>query len=223
MSSYPEILGEYALILLGGEITDLAIFQKMAATARIIVCADSGAKHARLLDLNVDVIVGDLDSISKETLEYYRERGSEIVQMAEQESDDFEKALRYLNGRFKGYVRILGISGNRTDHMLTNFSVMLRYSDSFESLVAYDDSAEHQFLTAKRNNCSITCPVGTTISLTPFGEAIGVTTQNLRYPLISEDLRLGEREGLSNVATGTPITITIVSGALLVTVNSLPA
>jgi|GEM_PF-4431694 len=93
---------------------------------------------------------------------------------------------------------------------------MLRYVERFTSLLAMDANAEYRFLTTRRNRISIECSLGTTISLIPFGEAQGIVTENLRYPLKRESLRLGEREGLSNIATGSPVTITIERGALLV-------
>lgn len=95
---------------------------------------------------------------------------------------------------------------------------MLRYSERFAGLFAMDADAEYRFLTAARNHCSIECPLGTVISLIPFGEAHGIVTENLRYPLGNESLTLGKREGLSNAATGSSVTIMIESGALLIAV-----
>jgi thiamine pyrophosphokinase len=202
----------FVLLILGGDISGAS------TPDGLVVCADSGADYARRFGLAIQAIVGDLDSVSKETLEYYRGQGSDIVEIPEQDHNDFEKALKYLVSKNILSVRVLGMTGGRADHTLTNFSVMLRYTDRFESLVALDASGEHQFLTAKRNSASIDCPVGTTISLTPFGEANGVTTANLKYALHGEQLKLGVREGLSNVATDTPVGVTIASGALLISV-----
>jgi thiamine pyrophosphokinase len=213
------IAGNYALVLLGGEISDRSFLAQLAAGACCIVCADSGAEYADPLELNVDAIVGDLDSISQSTLEQYRAKGTKIVRIPEQNSNDFEKALRHLSTTFHGHVKVLGMTGKRTDHTLANFSVMLRYTDRFDSMVAFDQTAEHRFLTKKHPQSSIECPFGTTISLVPFGTASGITTVNLQWPLSSGELRLGEREGLSNVAIGSPVEIRIEDGALLVTVN----
>ncbi|HWF44548.1 MAG TPA: thiamine diphosphokinase [Candidatus Kapabacteria bacterium] len=213
------IPGNFALVLLGGEISDTSFLADLAASACCIVCADSGAEYANALQLNVDAIVGDFDSISQSTLEYFRAKGTKIVRIPEQNSNDFEKALRHLSTTFHGHVKVLGVTGKRTDHTLANFSVMLRFTDRFDSVMAYDETADHRFLTKKHPQCSIECPFGTTISLVPFGTASGITTVNLQWPLSSDTLLLGEREGLSNVAIGSPVEIRIEDGALLVTVN----
>lgn len=170
------------------------------------------------MELPCHAIVGDLDSVTQDTLRYFEERGTEIVRVPEQDHNDFEKALEYLAGKWDGDVRILGITGGRADHTLSNFSVMLRYAERFASILAIDADAEYRFLTTDRNNCSIECPSGTTISLIPFGEARGIVTKNLRYPLSRETMSLGTREGVSNVATGSPVTISIESGLLLISV-----
>lgn len=189
-----------------------------ASHAAFNIAADSGAEHARKFELPLDAIVGDLDSISSETLEWYRNQGTKILHVSEQEHNDFEKVLRYLEEFWKGKVRILGLSGGRMDHTLSNLSVMLRYSDEFEAVIAVDEFGSHSFLTTRNNSVEISCNIGTRISLTPFGEAIGITTSNLQYPLRKESLRLGAREGLSNVATGSPVSVSIERGALLVSV-----
>ena len=114
---------------------------------------------------------------------------------------------------------MLGLTGLRTDHTLTNLSVMLRWSNRFDRLVAIDDCASYQFLTEERNQIEIEAHAGGLVSLMPYGVARTVKTENLQYALSSEDLTLGIREGLSNVATASPVRVSIESGALLVIVS----
>lgn len=214
---------DFALLLLGGFLGEEVLpTLEWTAGSKLIVSADSGAEHARKLGLQVNTIIGDLDSISPETLRFFEDQKNPrcvIIQVPEQEHNDFEKALNYLSERWNGAVRILGMTDGRTDHTLSNLSVMLRYSDKFSSIEAFDGEFIHSFLTTKHNHRSIECPIGTTISLMPYGEAIGVTTENLRYPLSKETLRLGEREGLSNISTASPVSISIESGALLISIK----
>jgi thiamine pyrophosphokinase len=211
---------KFALVLLGGSLGDETTALECANGAQQILCADSGAEHARRLGLVVDAIVGDLDSITPESLQHFQQQNPpcQIVQVPDQEHNDFEKVLTYLAERWSEAVRILGMTGGRADHNLSNFSVMLRYADKFSSIEAFDGEFMHSFLTTNHNFRSIECSLDTTISLMPFGEAIGVTTKNLQYSLSNETLRLGKREGLSNISTASPVTISITSGALLISV-----
>ncbi len=210
---------DFTILILAGEIHNRENLLDHASRAAHIVAADGGAEHACLLGLKLDAIVGDLDSVSKETCKFYEEQDPpcEIVLVPEQDHNDLEKSLIYLLKIGSGEVRIFGITGGRTDHTLSNLSVMLRYAGRFQKLIAYDESGYHFFVEGQKA-CRFDCPVGTTISLTPFGKASGIVTTNLRFPLSNETLEQGIREGLSNEALGSPVTIVIEAGALLVSV-----
>lgn len=210
-------MDEFCVIVLGGEVAHS--LSRYAGRAHYVLCADSGAEHTRKLGLRCDAIVGDLDSISPDTRQYYEDQALPILHVPEQEHNDFEKALEHLLSKWNGTVLVFGMTGGRLDHTLSNLSVMLRYSTRFEMLFALDDAAEYQFLTSGRTQCMIECKPGTVISLTPFGVAKGVTTENLLYPLNADTLELGIREGISNRATGSPVRISISGGALLVCAN----
>jgi thiamine pyrophosphokinase len=48
------------------------------------------------------------------------------------------------------------------------------------------------------------------------GDAEGVTTEGLRFPLRDEALRFGRARGLSNEVASTPATVKVRKGTLLV-------
>jgi thiamine pyrophosphokinase len=58
---------------------------------------------------------------------------------------------------------------------------------------------------------------GDLVSLLPFdGDAVGITTSGLRYPLDDEPLVAGPARGLSNVRVATGASLDIRAGRLLV-------
>jgi thiamine pyrophosphokinase len=70
--------------------------------------------------------------------------------------------------------------------------------------------------------CGLPGPVGATITLLPFGgDAAGITTSGLAYPLRDEPLTVGPARGLSNVRTTTDAAVTVRSGRLLVVETAL--
>ena len=96
---------------------------------------------------------------------------------------------------------------------------MLRYSDRFDSLIAYDSTHKHHFLTDEKHWYSFNCQVGTLVSLTPLPKAEGVTTSGLYYPLKNAGMVFGEREGLSNIiSSDEDATVEITKGALLISI-----
>jgi thiamine pyrophosphokinase len=59
--------------------------------------------------------------------------------------------------------------------------------------------------------------VGSSVSLFPIdGDATGVSTTGLRYPLDSDGLAMGRSRGLSNVVTDERARVEVGAGALLV-------
>lgn len=83
------------------------------AAARIVVCCDSAADaYRRRFHAEPTVVVGDCDSV----------KGcfANVVRVAEQETNDLEKAIRYCRERGWKNPLILGAMGRREDHTLGN-------------------------------------------------------------------------------------------------------
>jgi thiamine pyrophosphokinase len=208
-----------SLVLLAGAPPSSLLLQQESSAAGLVYCADGAAEYAREAGIKVDRIIGDLDSITGVTRAYFEARGTTIEHAPDQNSDDFEKSLRSLARLSHARVRVLGIGGRRTDHTLTNFSVMLKCAGLFESIRAVEEDFEHFFLTESNPIYSDDLDNDRIVSLSAFGQAHGIRTANLLYPLNDEDLGLGAREGLSNRVTGSPVTISLRSGVLLVSIQ----
>jgi thiamine pyrophosphokinase len=210
---------KYILLLLDGEEPSKEFVQKFAEGNSLVIATDGAAKYAHVYEIHPDIIIGDMDSITKDLRQFYTERGTRIIEDPDQQTNDFEKALKYILAEaLSKEVIVLGIHGKRTDHLLTNFSVMLRFTDKFDSLIAYDATHEHHFLTAEKHWYSFTAPVGSVVSLTPLPAAQGITTSGLYYPLKNERMLYGEREGLGNIITEEHATVEIMKGSLLISV-----
>ena len=208
----------FVLVLLDGEEPSSKMVNYFLAKASVVVVTDGAAHYAEKWSINIDVVIGDLDSITHSLRFELESRGVKIIERADQYSNDFEKALRYVLEEIGPVgVVVLGIAGKRTDHLLTNFSVLLRFTDQFASIVAYDQTHAHRFLTMQNNSLTIDAMRDTQVSLAAIPKAIGVRTVGLRYPIQDEQMVFGEREGLSNIidsSMGAEIRIT--AGSLLI-------
>lgn len=210
---------KHLLILLDGEEPSKMILEQFVKNAFFIIATDGAAVYAHAHTIPLDVIIGDMDSLSKDMRKEFEAKGTRIIEEPDQQSNDFEKALRFIvSASLATDIVVLGIHGKRTDHLLTNFSVMLRYTDSFNTLIAYDATHEHHFLTQEKHWYSFDYPVGTLISLTPLPQAQGVTTSGLYYPLKNARLVFGEREGLSNIISSDDASLEITKGAVLISI-----
>jgi len=98
-STHPMTL---VLVILNRPVDDESLLLKLWKRSRIVVAADGASNRLyklnleRNLSLVPDAIVGDMDSSSNDVLQYFAEKGTQIVRVNDQESTDFEKALAWV-------------------------------------------------------------------------------------------------------------------------------
>jgi thiamine pyrophosphokinase len=68
-----------ALIILHGNKTDISRIRTTYSSDLLLICADGGAEYARRYHIVPHVVVGDMDSISSETLYWLEEKSVEIL------------------------------------------------------------------------------------------------------------------------------------------------
>jgi thiamine pyrophosphokinase len=61
--------------------------------ARLKIGVDGGINYLNDSHQNPDIISGDFDSVLKEKLEYYRNKGTKIIETPNQNATDFTKAV----------------------------------------------------------------------------------------------------------------------------------
>ena len=199
-----------ALLALAGALPPADRLRDLRTSHRIVVAADGAALALAALGLGPDVVVGDLDSIGtdRRSLEL---AGTIVVEEPSQESNDFEKALRWLHEQGWRRVTVVGIDGGLLDHTLNNFSVLARFATLFE----LDVLTEHSHGRCVVDRFEAEATPGDRVSLIPLPSA-RMTTIGLVWELADEILALGSREGASNRAAGTSFTIDIHEGIILV-------
>jgi thiamine pyrophosphokinase len=204
-----------ALIVCNGDPPPRALARRLARTSDWIVAADGGANSARALGLVPDVIIGDLDSVSRETQRAFRT--SLLVHLRRQDNTDLEKALDFLAFSGARSVTVLGATGKRIDFTLGNFAALWKYSARMDVRFA----GEGWTAIPLRGGCTLRAPRGTTVSLLPLGPCRGITLRGLRYPLRNASMRVGDT-GLSNVVVRSPFSVRVRRGAMIVCVHQEP-
>ncbi len=187
----------------------LKLLSPLLKTKPFIICADGGANKARAFGIMPQYIIGDLDSITQKTRHYFS--SVPIIHDADQNSTDLEKVLEHLLTNNFTSAAIIGATGERPDHTMSNFSILLKYHKKL-SLQFFDERCTVEIVQKKIRFGAV---VGQQISLIPMGTCVGITTEGLKFPLKNESLELGVREGSSNEAIKSAITISMKSGSLL--------
>lgn len=157
--------------LAGGGPFGKAALARALRFAPVIVGADGGAD--RLLRLNAvpQAVIGDLDSITAASRAQLADR---LFPIGEQETTDFDKALRSIKAPF---VLGLGFAGARLDHGLAVLNALVRQPDRRCLILGPKDVT---FLAPR--DLTLTLRVGTRLSLFPMGAVTGQSS-GLRWPI----------------------------------------
>ncbi|HET8741136.1 MAG TPA: thiamine diphosphokinase [Gaiella sp.] len=182
-------------------------------TARV-VAADGGLDRAQALGLAVDVVVGDLDSVTPGALAAAEAAGARIVRHPEaKDAADLELALDEAVSLGARRVLVVGSAGGRLDHLLA--SLLLLGSGRYAPL-ELDALVGEALVHVVRSERTMRGAPGELVSLLPLGgPAHGVVTEGLEYPLRGETLVAGSTRGVSNVFTGSEARVTLDVGLLL--------
>jgi thiamine pyrophosphokinase len=203
------------IVVAGGDAVDTALVQPRLPVGATVIAADSGADHAAALGLSVDMLIGDLDSVSAAELARLEAAGVPVDRHpAAKDMTDLELALRAAVATGATEIVVVGGQGGRLDHFLAN--ALLLAADAFAGVTvrALAGSARSWVV---RDAVTIDGTPDELVSLLPVhGPARGIWTDGLAYPLRGEDLHPGTSRGVSNTLLGTNASIRLKSGVLLV-------
>ena len=179
-----------------------------------VVAADGGVDHAHALGLRVEVAVGDFDSVSADGLAAAEAAGARVERHpAEKDATDLELALDAAAALEPRRVLVVGVAGGRLDHLLAG--VLLLGSDRYAH-VEVDAIAGPALVHVIRGERVLEGEPGELLSLLPLGgDAGGVTTDGLRYPLAGETLAAGSTRGVSNEFVATRALVRVARGVVL--------
>jgi len=218
-----------ALVVGNGRVPPRAALPpSVLAGVELVVAADGGAVRCGELGLRPDLVLGDFDSIDPAALAAIEERGIEIRRVpAAKDESDLELALRAALDRGADTVVVLGaLGGLRVEHELAALALLALGGGA--DLAIADDRSTIRLLSSSRTmapagagaagaRLELHGEPGDYVSLLPWGgDAGGVTTEGLRFPLRDEPLPMGPSRGLSNEILGTRAAVTCRAGSVLV-------
>jgi thiamine pyrophosphokinase len=182
--------------------------------AGTVVAADGGLDRALALGLVVDVLIGDLDSVSDGVLAAAEAAGTRVVRHpAAKDATDLELALDEAVALGARRVLVVASADGRLDHLLASLELLAadRYA-ALELDALVGDALVHLI----RGRRVLEGSPGDLVSLIPVaGPAGGVSTSGLEYPLSGETLAPGTTRGVSNVFVEAGARIEVATGVLL--------
>ncbi|MCC7362140.1 MAG: thiamine diphosphokinase [Anaerolineales bacterium] len=200
-----------AAIFANGPLPDLAGARRALAATDRLIAADGGLRHLRALGLTPHLLVGDLDSVTPAEAHEAVAAGAQVEQHpARKDETDLELALRRAVADGAQDVLIFGALGGRWDQTLANLLLLAHPAYRAVRLRLLDGPQQIYLV---RGATAIEGRPGDTVSLVPLsGDARGVTTTGLDYPLHNGMLPFGGTLGISNVLIGSEATVSVGEG-----------
>ncbi len=190
----------------------------------LVIAADAGLEVLLAAHRPVDSVVGDLDSVSPAALSEATAAGAEIQQHpSDKDESDLELALAVAVTNGARQIHVVLRDGGRLDHQLANLLVLAskRWQQADIDAVV----GEHRvWVVHGADERTIPLVAGEPLALHAVGgTATGVTTTNLRYPLVDADLPGLVALGISNRAVAAEPTVKIETGVVIAISSSMPS
>jgi thiamine pyrophosphokinase len=200
------------VVVLAGDPPGSILLEWRMKWAEFSIATDAGMKAFVEAGLEPDLLVGDFDSFDPEEARL----ACEVNRIESQNQTDFQKALARPEVQRAQEIVILGGTGGRSDHFLTN--LMIAAGMSANMAVLFDAKGEIIYRVTPERPLALQGLAGQTISLIPMGSCNGVTATGLRWPLSEVDMGPGEALSQSNLAEADEIEVRLQIGTLYVIV-----
>lgn len=150
----------------------------------LIIAADRGVEYAILLDLKVDYLIGDFDSVDEKILKKAKLISNKVVEF-EKEKDDTDTALAIDLAIRENVdeIVLLSATGNRLDHTMTTIFSLISYLDTNINIVILDKNnkiylkKDETFFIEKKEQH------GKYVSFLPFTKTVKLSLKGMKYNL----------------------------------------
>jgi thiamine pyrophosphokinase len=205
-----------AVILSAGMVTDHPRLRHHLGQPDLVICADGGLRHALLLGLEPDLLVGDLDSADPAQVATLQAKGTPVVKVpAEKDLTDTHLALNQALERGATQILLVGATGGRLDHTMANLLILPGLPVGVS--VTLVDAHNIVQLLRPGGRLLVRGEPGAYLSLLPLSpEVTGVVVEGVKWPLDGETLRWGESRGVSNQLVEVEAFVAVRTGHLLV-------
>ncbi len=173
------------LLVLAGEPPDKQLLQSQIDKTDLVVAVDGGFNTLKKYSLSPDLIIGDLDSV-----ELPENNTIRVVHTPDQNFTDLEKTLEYLLESYTpNSLILLGATGGRTDHLLSNLHVCALVDNSVNITILSEKIISDKIVLEKiirltpNTNIDHEVKQGNTLSVLPVTQYSGLATRGLKWDI----------------------------------------
>jgi thiamine pyrophosphokinase len=186
--------------------------------AAVVIAADGALDHALAAGLTPAGLVGDLDSISDDGLEWARRHATIARHDPDKDHTDTELALAMARELHPARLVLIG-AGERIDHTLAAIGALGQPHLTNIPVIEGWWGGQRLRVLHGPGQATIELDPGTTLSLLALhGPCTGVTIDGVRWPLTAATLAPVVGVGLSNVAVDPQVEVRVSTGVLTILV-----
>ena len=194
-------------LLANGKFPEHKIPLDRLSKSKNIICLDGAVNNLVKNNLEPTAIIGDLDSIDSKLKDIYSEI---ITATPDQNKNDLEKALDWLEDKGYSDITIMGATGFREDHTLSNIFIIMEKNYQM-NIKIITDYGIFQIIKGHKNISSFK---GQPVSLFTLKKDSKITTTNLKYQLNKSSINT-LFYGALNESTSSSFDIKIEHGSVL--------
>ncbi|MBI3038513.1 thiamine diphosphokinase [bacterium] len=178
-----------------------------------VIAVDSGGDKLFALNIPANLVIGDLDSIGSESLEFHKKNGCKISTFpVDKDATDIDLALQSLSQNRNREIHLLNMWGGRFDHSIMNLLVLTKHL--YSGLYTFDTPDGFGGVNGA-GSLVLRVPRGLGNSLLALSPKVkDICSTGVNWPLDHETLEFGETRGVSNQIKDAPWRISFSSGAL---------
>ena len=183
----------------------------------LVIAADSGLHTAQKLNMRVDFVVGDFDSVDASALARATSAHTQAIRhSADKDFTDLESALLLAVDKNSQHIIIVTAGGGRLDHQFGFVAAMFNPKLCNCKVEALWQN-NRLFALQGPATCDFATQVGDTVALQSFSnKSEKISTSGLQWKLTNESLNNFETRGVSNIATNEHVSVSVELGQLLV-------
>ena len=183
-------------VIVAGGTCDLSKHKDILRDAYLIG-ADRGALFLAEAGYNIDMAVGDFDSVSEAEMEKIYKASGEVEKLsADKDETDLEHAIKHAIRITAGMVHILGATGTRLDQTLSAINLLKLLHDNGRAAFIYDKNNRIRLI---EGHAELSKSDYRYVSLIPYGDIMtNVSLKGFKYSGDHITLERKSSLGISN-------------------------
>lgn len=181
----------------------------------VIIAVDGGAEFLKSQNIIPDILVGDFDSLSKETLQFFQGKAKVLNYPENKDKTDSELAMDLcVEEGFNKVIMVNAVNG-QLEHSLANIFIAEKYVQKGIKLYYINRNSVIIILHGKEK-LTQKIKKGSYVSLIPLSDFVDVDSiKGFKFSLKGETLYRGSTRGVSNRAVKQEVSVSISAGTLL--------